>query len=406
MTRLMIIGAGLEQVPLIKTAKRLGHWVLATHPAAEGAEGFALADATAVVDPRNLPRVLEIAREHRIEAAVADQCDYSMYAVAFLGEQLGFPAIRLDQAQFVTNKLNMRNKVAAAGTALQPEYKPCVTFEEAQRAARSIGYPVIVKPVDNRGNFGVTKVDSEAELKDAWLQAIANSHSRIVLVEKFIEGLLTTVEGCFVARGVYKPLAVSWKKMLGGKKRVAMELVYDTKDIKDVVPELLRANDAVVRALGLDFGATHAEFIVTPEKKAYLVEIHNRGGGVHIFSKICPAVSGLDTNECLVRLACGEPAPADPQRDYFMSRGSAVLSFFQFGLGKVKDWQGTHLIEQDPRVLDFRMLVKKGEEIKPIIADVYRHAFVIVKGSDYQTCLATLQELKGRVTITYEERHG
>jgi hypothetical protein len=89
-----------------------------------------------------------------------------------------------------------------------------------------------------------------------------------------------------------------------------------------------------------------------------------------------------------------------------MSQGAAVLSFFQFKPGKVNNWQGTELIEQDPRVLSFRMLIKKGEDIKPIIGDAYRHAFIIVRGKDYPDCLRTLEENKARVTIRYEEPHG
>jgi len=391
-------------MPLIQAAKRLGHWVLVTHPQSEGAEGFAYADATEIVDPRDLTKVLDIAKKHKIDAAVSDACDYSMYAVAFLGEHLGFPAIRLDQAQFVTNKLNMRARISATGApVLQPEYRACLTFDQAAAAADTIGYPVMVKPVDNRGNIGSTRADNPEDLKESWHLALANAHSRVVLVEKFIEGTLCTIEGFFVRRGVYKPLAASWKKMYGGKKRSSIENTYDTEHIKDALSELLRTDNEVVKALGLDFGATHGEYMITPENKVYLVEIHNRGGGVHINSKICPAVSGVDTNECLVRLATEGKTQIDPTKNYFMSKGSAILSFFTFDHGKVKDWAGTELIERDPRVIDFRMLIKKGAELQHWQNDCSRPAQIIVKGKNEDDCQKALQELKPLVKIIYGE---
>jgi biotin carboxylase len=394
--KLLVIGAGWEQVPLVRAAKRLGCEVLATNPTKEG-DGLAEADETAVLDPRDLIGALELARARGIQGVVADQCDYSLFAAAYVGESLGLPSVGLEQAQRVTHKLRMRDKIAEAGGVLQPAYRGCISLAEAEAAARSIGYPVIVKPVDNRGNFGVTRVDGPAELKASFLEALAHSHSRIAIVEKFVDGIMTTVEGCF-AEGKHRPLAASWKKMLDGKKRVAMDLIYDTRELDKAVPALLTADEAVVKALGLRFGATHAEFIVDKDSRPWLVEIHNRGGGAHIFSKICPTLSGFDTNEHLVRLAFGQEAAGSPK---FMGGGSALMSFFQFEPGTVRSWSGEQEVREDARVLDFRMLIKRGEAVKPIIGDAYRHAMIIVKGADERSCRDALKDLRARLSIDY-----
>lgn len=397
--RLLVIAAGWEQTPLIETARRMGCWILATNASEAGAEGFSCADATAVIDPRDLPGMLRLAQLHRVDAVVSDQCDYSLYAAAWLGEQLGLPAVSLDAAQGVTNKLEMRRRVAKDPSVLQPKFHGCMCWAQIEAAAADVGYPLIVKPVDNRGNFGVNRVDSPEELRSAWLEAVAHSHSRIVLVEEFIEGLLTTVEGVFLRRGEYRTLAASWKKMLGGRKRVAMELIYDIEHIRKELPALLAANEAATRALGLDFGATHGEFMIDSRGRPYLIETHNRGGGVHIFSRICPALSGFDTNEHLVRCALGSP-PAGVEPG-FMRHGSAVLSFFQFEPGRVRGWRGEEEVSRDPRVLQFRMLIKKGQDVQPIVGDAFRHASIIVHDDGHAACERTLDELRRRITVEY-----
>ena len=51
-----------------------------------------------------------------------------------------------------------------------------------------IPFPVIVKPVDNGGSFGITVCRSRAEMKEAIAKAIKNSTVGEYLCEKFIEG--------------------------------------------------------------------------------------------------------------------------------------------------------------------------------------------------------------------------
>ena len=53
---------------------------------------------------------------------------------------------------------------------------------------KDIPYPVIVKPVDNGGSFGITVCHSRAEMEEAIAKAIQNSTEGEYLCEKFIEG--------------------------------------------------------------------------------------------------------------------------------------------------------------------------------------------------------------------------
>ena len=107
--RLMVIGAGWEQVPLITKAKELGCYVLATAPS-KGAEGFEFADEHAIVDPRDVSKVMSLAKRFMPSGITADQCDYSHYAAAYVSTLLGLNNDGLNAAQYTTNKGWMREK--------------------------------------------------------------------------------------------------------------------------------------------------------------------------------------------------------------------------------------------------------------------------------------------------------
>src|SRR5258708_37113983 len=66
MARLLVLGASVSQLPLLRCARAAGHWVLAVDADAR-AVGFALANATVTVDFSEIGEGLQAAGRHRVE---------------------------------------------------------------------------------------------------------------------------------------------------------------------------------------------------------------------------------------------------------------------------------------------------------------------------------------------------
>lgn len=393
---ILVIGAGWEQVPLLRKAKETGLEVMATHVKAE-AEGFALARRSAVVDPRDLPAVLDLARRNHVEAVTADQCDYSIYAAAYVARCLGLPGPDLSAVQRATNKKLTRLACMQDRSIFQPEFVSCTTFEEARRAVEEIGLPIVFKPVDNRGAFGVTRVDDVREVEAAYLVALANSHSREVLVERWIDGRHVTVDGFAFARGAHRVLAMATKRIISGPRPIIDEVLYpgelDDADRDGLAEATLR----IVRSLGIDRGATHSEFIVDAMGRPYLLEIANRGGGVHTASIIVPAVSGVDVCDLLVRQAVGEdPAPVE----HVEARGAA-LSFIIFAPGRLERIEGLEACLALPGVLHLQLLVQPGDTLRPPESGAGRHGFLITSGAGLVEARSVAEEVRRRLRPVY-----
>ena len=297
--KVMVIAAGLEQERIIQLVKERGHWVLATAWPATYADSLTLADHGEIVDPRNLTAIWELAHGHAIEAVVTDQCDYSQFAAAYVAERKGLPGPSFAAAHVAINKSHQRGRLRESGV-LQPRYVLCATRDDVWKAVKNTGYPAIIKPVDNRGNSGVNRIDHEEHVAEAYYDAIANTLSRKIIVEQFIEGTMVTVEGFVFPCGQHISLVSSSKVMLGGRKRVAMELRYPAEFPKDIVESVIETNQKAMQALGYGFGPTHAEYMVTPSGQAYFIEAANRGGGVLINSHIVPAVTRCDPTSLMV----------------------------------------------------------------------------------------------------------
>lgn len=398
MSRLMVIAAGWEQERLIRLAKEKGHWVLATAWPAAYADSLGLADVGEVVDNRDLDPYFALAGKHRIDAVTSDQCDYSMFAAACVAERLGLPGPQVAAAQVANNKADQRRLLAAADVP-QPRSFPCASLAEVREALAEIGYPAILKPVDNRGNFGVNRVDEDGQVTDAFFEAIANAHSRRLLVEEFVEGTMTTVEGFAVPGQGHTSLAVSSKEMLGGRKRVAMELAYPAELPDPVVARMLETNQRAIAALGYDAGPTHAEYMVTAEGVPYFIEAANRGGGCLVHPLIVPAACGLDTTALQLDLVTGEevdlPVAAPGGRP-------TLLRFFALeGQGVVEAIRGLEEARATPGVLESRVMVAVGARVAPITTDAGRHGFVIASGETLAEAREIASAAAGRVEVEF-----
>ena len=302
MSTVLVINAGWEQRPLIDAARKVATRLIAVHPSADVADDLPV-DRLAVMDLRDTAKILKLAREEKIDAVITDECDYSAFSAALVAEALQLPGAGIGPAGRAVNKALQRDAIAAAGIR-QPQYAVCANVDEARTAAREIGYPLVVKPVDSRGGLGVRFVHQESELADAVINAIGNSISWQIIVEQCIEGTQFVVDGYVFPRAGYQALAVSSKRMVPGTP-VAADIISPAEADPEVI-NAVRAYDAkIVAALGLRSGMTHGEYMVNTAGEVYLVEVANRGGGVWISAKYVPAICGVDTTAQLVEDALG-----------------------------------------------------------------------------------------------------
>ncbi|MDD5433313.1 MAG: ATP-grasp domain-containing protein [Candidatus Pacebacteria bacterium] len=399
--KILIIGAGWEQVPMIKKAKAMGLYVIATNPLANAA-GFEFSDEHIVVDPRDLFAMEKIVKEHQIQAVVSDNCDYSLFACAVLGRLFNLPATSIEAAQLTTNKFNMRDRCSKFGI-VQPEFRLCKTLEEAKQAIAEIGFPVVFKPVDNRGSFGVKILFNDQNLEQYFLHSLINSHSRYILVEKYIEGINLTVDGYAFPEGHINVGIASKKVWLTPEnKPITQEVIYPAEISPDSFEKVLANNQKVVQALNIKQGATHAEYMLTENGDIYLLEIANRGGGVMTSQSIIPAISGVDIPELLLKESLGLEIKKPEGFDIYNNR-SSVLHFFVFekrGKIKVLEREDLNTIQND--LLHFMFLIKPGDVIKSVESGADRHGFLIMVGDSREDARAKAKQVVANVKLEIE----
>ena len=106
MKKLLILGAGQMQVPIIALAKQLGHYTIVADYDPQ-APGFEYADVKSTISTIDKDAVLELAQSEQVDGILTTS-DFPVRVVAYVSEKLGLPAMSQKVAEICTDKYQQR----------------------------------------------------------------------------------------------------------------------------------------------------------------------------------------------------------------------------------------------------------------------------------------------------------
>lgn len=396
--KILVIGAGWEQYALLETIKKAGHSIIATHPNLQ-AQSFEFANHHYVKESTDIAAHLKIAQAHKIDAVLTDNCDYSFYTASIIASKLNLPFAPIESAILSNDKFEQRQRCNNTKVR-QPVYRKVKTIDQLEKAASYIGFPLILKPIDSRGTFGVTIIKEEENLKSAFYDAIANSPSHTLICEEFVEGILVTVDG-FCFNNGHQSLAVASRKFEKGSKPVTKEIIYPAQFSEDLNKKLLDNHNKVVSLLDYQYGHTHGEYIVNQNDEIFLVECTNRGGGVYTSSVIVPLLTQIDLNKILLQQSLGQDDFEVENIGLGFMKKSVMLTFLDFKVGKVIKSINTENMLQKDYTVRFRSIYGENDMVESIENCASRHSMLVIQGENSEQTLSNFSDFKKELTIQY-----
>jgi carbamoylphosphate synthase large subunit len=103
MKKLMVLGAGISQLPLILTAKRMGLFVIVLSSPGNY-PGFAWADQIYYEDTTNIEKVADICRNEHIDGICTTGTDVAVKAIGKVVDKLGLCGVSYEAALLSSNK--------------------------------------------------------------------------------------------------------------------------------------------------------------------------------------------------------------------------------------------------------------------------------------------------------------
>jgi carbamoyl-phosphate synthase large subunit len=185
-----------------------------------------------------------------------------------------------------------------------PESTVCTTFEEAERLAARIGYPLIVRPAYTLGGTGGGIATDAAELRRVVLGGIAASPIRQVLVERSLIGwkeieyevMRDAADTCITVCNMENldPMGVHTGDSV---------VVAPSQTLTDREYQMLRTSAIrIIRALGIE-GGCNVQFALDPgSAQYYVIEVNPR---VSRSSALASKATGYPIARVAAKIAAG-----------------------------------------------------------------------------------------------------
>lgn len=398
MKKIMILGASVLQLPAILKAKEMGLQVIAVD-IDKNAIGFKYADLTFDVSTTDKLKVLELAKENKIDGIMTLASDIPMRTVAIVAKEMGLQGISEDTALKATNKILMRETLKEHNIQ-GPRFYRVKIYDDYLKALKNFNGKIIVKPADNSGSRGVILIENFfnlSSLENAFNYSKKHSKDGEIIIEEYMEGTEVSVEALSI-NGVVNIIAITDKITTGAPNFVEMghsQPSFLSDEIKDKISKVAILG---IKALGIENGPSHTEIIVTKEGPK-IVEIGARLGGDNITTHLVPLSTGIDMVECCIKMALGEKP--NFERKYF--KGSAIR-YFKSNIGKIISISNVEEVKQKfPDIQQITLMKNIGDNINIVNSSSDRIGFVIAQGQDVTKAIEVCNDCINYVKIKVEK---
>ena len=244
-----------------------------------------------------LDLVSHIAKTNKPHRIVALE-EFDVVIAALAREHLCLSGMSSSRAKTFRDKFAMAVRARDAGLTV-PDFVPAINTDEIRAYLERVPSPWVIKPRSDVSAIGIRKLETADEVwaaidelndRDA-LRERASYHvlARFIPGEVFhVDSLVT--DGRVVFAGVNKygrpPLQVAH----GGGAYISQTIPHASADKK----KLSENNRRLIKAMHMQTGATHAEFIKSEtDGDFYFLEIAARVGGAYI-ADVLEAASGIN----------------------------------------------------------------------------------------------------------------
>lgn len=371
MKKILILGAGTYQAPLVEAVRQLGHTSYVVSIAGPY-PGIELADHWLQADICDTEAVVALARRYQVDAVVTASTDLAIRSLGAVVDALGLPGIGAATARRSTDKVSMKLAFEEHGVP-SAAFRIVKSLPEAAEAGEAIGYPLMVKAVDSMGSQGITQVRSPDELEAAWDRATRVSAAGVVLVEEFLEGLEFGAQAmaahgqlCYVLPHndqvspppYCSPIGHSYPMTLSGTMQEELE-------------------DAVGRAMqALGIGHSHANVdCMLTRTGVKIIEIGARVGATCLPE--CTAIwTGMDVYRQIVELALG----LRPDSTIRADQAVAAIYLTSPASGTVTACHAPQWIASDPNLVRLTLYCRPGDRVNAFRGGRDRIGEVVVRG--------------------------
>jgi acetyl-CoA carboxylase biotin carboxylase subunit len=332
--KILIANRGEIAIRIMRACKELGIQTVAVYSDADrDALHVQQADEAIHIGPAapqesylNIEKIIEAAKQTKADAihpGYGFLSENASFAAAVASANLIFIGPSADSIRAMGDKAESKIRMKEASVPTVPGEEGLETQGDFEKAAKEIGYPVLVKAAAGGGGKGMRIVNVDSELSEAIESARREALNAFgderLLIEKYVANA-HHVE--FQVFGDQHGNLVHLFERECSVQRRHQKIIEETPSpllTPKLRKEMGAAAVAAAKAVNY-YNAGTVEFIVDPDNFTfYFLEMNTR---LQVEHPITELVTGIDLVHWQIRVAAGEPFPF-PQ-SHFTQRGHAI----------------------------------------------------------------------------------
>lgn len=411
--KLMILGAGVYQVPLIQQARRMGIETLVVSVPGNY-PGFAFGDKICYEDTRDYEKILEIARAENIDGIVTTGTDVAVVTIGKVCDALRLPGLSFEAGKVATDKMLMKQNYEKHGVrtaryrriSLEEDSKENGAAEgnkdfqiikRLEQELAGLEFPLIFKAVDTSGSRGIVKAENSSKFAEAYQRVRENTRKDYFIVEEFLEGEEFGAQS-FVSQGKIQFILPHGDYVFQGDTGVPIGHWAPYELEQSVIEDAKEQLQKAVIAMGLDNCALNADFILSGGKP-YVLEIGGRAGATCL-AELVSLYYGYNYYEKIIQAALGLPVDFASQ-EANPNVGMLLRSEKTGSIRKIVNKND----REDKQIVEIQFDYQAGDQVQAFRVGPHRIGHVVVKADTLEEARAKMKEALGKIEIEVEEEH-
>ena len=306
--KMLLLGGGHAEIPLIQAAQSLGWYVITTGNAREGL-GHPYADKNVFADFSDKDAMLELAKSEGVQAVCSGCNDFALLSTVYVCEKLGLPG---HDSYATSLEIHHKDKYRALATRLGIPTPRAITVRVSNRTENcadfettiaQLTFPIIVKPVDLTGGKGIHRAANADEARVAYKDACSRTRQDHIVVEEFVQGSNHGFSAMLVKGKV--AFAFSDNEQYYINKYMVSGANSPSTSNNKTLAMLREYSERIAQELHLVDGILHIQYIERADGTPVIIEICRRPPG-DLYIKFVKYATGIDYPKFIVLAETGE----------------------------------------------------------------------------------------------------
>lgn len=401
----MVLGAGVDQVPGFQKAREMGIYTIALD-GNPNAAAKSYADEFHVVSIKHFDQIqafLETSLEKTVDGVIAFGVDIASI-IAKTADILHVNHTAPEQSALLSEDKFLAKEFMADHAINIPPFRLVKTIEEIEDFILHVSLPIIIKPVDNSAARGISYVTHRDQVNAAFEDALKNSKSQKIIVEKFLSGPQISSES-FVINGVIHNIGFA-DRNYDDMERFLPNIIENGGDLpsqfmlqkhKETLEYYLKI---IADTLEIKNGVIKGDLVIHNDE-LYIIEFALRLSGGNFSTIEIPENTGIDFIKIAIKLHLNIPVSPD---ELIATQNDFISLRYKFSEdlhgGKIKDI----VMPCEHSMIVFKQFHTHVGDTMP--AKTTHHAsrlgYAIARGNSRQEAISNAQHFLDAIRIDVE----